>query len=318
MFKELSLTVALLFSINATAFEKLDKIIIAGPFTNVSHPILHMVENGALKDMAKKVEFKYWKNQDQLRAMILSDKVDFMAVPVNAGAILYNKGVDLQLLNVSIWGNYGIVSSKDIKTFKDLKGISLAVPSRGDMPDIIVQKLLKANGMSKKDIKIAYMPTPIDGLSMVVKGKIDAAFLPEPALSMAILKSKKRLKVVLNIQDEYKKAFNTTKTFPQVGFAVMGKNKHNSKLIKRFVTEYKESMSWYQTHPKQAASIVVKYLPMLKQKAVAMGVKNIEIKTKTAQEAKEEIKQWFKNLKQFNPKLIGDKLPDDKFWYSDN
>jgi len=294
---------------------KKEKIIIAGPFTNVSHPILHMIETGVLKDLAKKVEFKYWKNQDQLRAMILSNEVDFMAVPVNAAAILYNKGIDLQLLNVSIWGNYGIVSSKNIKNFKDLKGISLAVPSRGDMPDIIIQKLIKANGMKKNDIKIAYMPTPIDGLSMVVKGKVDAAFLPEPALSMAILKSKKRLKVVLNIQDEYKKAFNTTKTFPQVGFAVMGKNKHNSKFINRFVTEYKKSMQWYQTHPKQASKIVVKYLPMLKQKAVAMGVKNIEIKTQTAQEAKQEIKQWFKNLKQFNSKLIGGKQPNNNFYY---
>ena len=309
------LILALMVCLTLLNANQKEKIIIAGPFTNVSHPILHMIQTNALKDMAKKVEFKYWKNQDQLRAMILSNEVDFMAVPVNAGAILYNKGVDLQLLNVSIWGNYGIVSSKDIKNFKDLKGISLAVPSRGDMPDIIIQKLIKANGMKKSDIKIAYMPTPIDGLSMVVKGKIDAAFLPEPALSMAILKSKKRLKVVLNIQDEYKKVFNTTKTFPQVGFAVMGKNKYNSKLIKRFITEYKKSMQWYQTHPKQAAKIVVKYLPMLKQKAVAMGVKNIEIKTQTAQEAKQEIKQWFKNLKQFNPKLIGGKQPNDNFYY---
>ncbi len=292
-----------------------DKIVIAGPFTNVSHPILSMIQNGALKDIAKKVEFTYWKNQNQLRAMILKGDIDFMAIPINVAANLHNKGVDLQLLNVSIWGNYGIVSSKNIKTFKDLKGISLAVPSRGDMPDIIVQKLLNANSMSKKDIKLAYMPTPIDGLSMVVKGKIDAAFLPEPALSMAVLKSKKRLKVVLNIQDEYKKAFKTTKTFPQVGFAVMGKNKNNAELIKRFVIEYKKAMKWYQTHPKEASKIVVKYLPMLKKKAVAMGVRNIEIKTQTAQEAKQEIKQWFKNLKQFNPKLIGGKQPNDNFYY---
>ena len=131
--------------------------------------------------------------------------IDFMAIPINVAANLYNKGVDLKLLNVSIWGNYGIVSSNpNIKSIKDLKGQTLAVPSRGDMPDIIIQKLLKENGMDyKKDIKIAYMPTPIDGLAMVAKGKIENAFLPEPALSMAILKAKnlkRKLYLTINIQ----------------------------------------------------------------------------------------------------------------------
>ena len=42
---------------------------------------------------------------------------------------------------------------------------------------------------------------------------------------------------------------------------------------------------------------------MLKQKVVEIGVKNIEIKTKTAQEVKDEIKIWFKNLKKFKKSL---------------
>ena len=306
----------LLLSIQIMAFEKLEKIVIAGPFTNVSHPILVMIEHNVFKDIADKVEFRYWKNQDQLRAMILNKEVDFMAVPVNVAAILYNKGIDLQLLNVSIWGNYGIVSSnKSIKSIKDLKNRELAVPSRGDMPDIIIQKLLRGNGMKRSDLNIAYMATPIDGLSMVVKGKIESAFLPEPALSMAVLKSKKKLKIVLNIQEEYKKTFHTLETFPQVGFAIMGKNKTNIKLIDIFLKEYKKSMKWYKTNPIEASKIVVKYLPMLKQKAVAMGVKNIEIDTKTANEAKKQINKWFENLKSFNPKLIGNIIPDNKFYY---
>ncbi len=295
-------------------------IVIAGPFTNVSHPIFHIMKTNALSDVATKIEFRYWKNQDQLRAMIMRGEIDFMAIPINVGANLYNKGVNLQLLNVSIWGNYGIVSSNpNIKSIKDLKGKSLAIPSRGDMPDIVIQKLLKANGLDyKKDLKLAYMPTPIDGLSMVVKGRIESAFLPEPALSMAILKSKKsdkKLKIAINIQDEYKKVFQTDKTFPQVGFAVMGKNRNDKKLIERFVTEYKKSMIWYQNYPKKASEIVVKHLPMLNQKAVAMGIKNITIKTKTAKEAKKEIEDWLENLKQFNPKLIGGKIPNSDFYY---
>ncbi len=295
------------------------KIIIAGPFTNVSHPIFHMIETNALSDVTSRVEFRYWKNQDQLRAMILKGDIDFMAIPINVAANLYNKNIDLKLLNVSIWGNYGIVSNNpNIKSIKDLKGKSLAVPSRGDMPDIIIQKLLYQSNLNyKKDIDIRYTPTPIDALSLVVKGRINNAFLPEPALSMAILKSRKiknKLDIVINIQDEYKKLFKTTKTFPQVGFASLRKDKSDKKLIDRFIYEYKKSTKWYKTNPKKAAKIVIKYLPMLKEKAVSMGIKNIIIKTLTAEESKIEIETWFKDLKQFNPKLIGGKLPDNNFY----
>ena len=87
------LIVILLMCLVTLSANQKDKIIIAGPFTNVSHPILHMIDTDALKDVAKKVEFKYWKNQDQLRAMILSNEVDFMAIPINVGANLYNKGI---------------------------------------------------------------------------------------------------------------------------------------------------------------------------------------------------------------------------------
>ena len=131
------LFISVIFSITLFAKHK-QAIIIAGPFTTVSHPIFHMIKTNALKDVATKVEFRYWKNQDELRAMIIRGDIDFMAIPVNVAANLYNKGIDLKLLNVSIWGNYGIVSSNpNIKSIKDLKGEHIAIPSRGDMPDIV-------------------------------------------------------------------------------------------------------------------------------------------------------------------------------------
>lgn len=81
-----------------------NSIVIAGPIASVSHPILYMVQENVLKDMGKKLEFKLWNNPDELRALILKKEVDFIALPTNVAANLYNKGVDLKLLNVSTWG----------------------------------------------------------------------------------------------------------------------------------------------------------------------------------------------------------------------
>ena len=95
----------------------------------------------------------------------------------------------------------------------------------------------------------------------------------------------------------------------------MDKNKKDKKLINKFIEEYEKSMKWYQNNVKEAAKIVVKHLPMLKEKAIEIGIKNITIKTINSKESQYEIENWFNDLKHFNSKLIGGKLLDDNFYH---
>ena len=167
-------------------------IVIAGPMASVSHPIIHMVEQNALKDIGKKVEFKLWNNPDELRALILKKEVDFIALPTNVAANLYNKGVDLKLLNVSIWGILGLVSrDKNLKSIEDFKNKEIIVPFRADMPDIVFQELAKKSGLDpKKDFKIQYVASPVDAMQMLILRRVDHALLAEPAISIALRKTK--------------------------------------------------------------------------------------------------------------------------------
>src|SRR5690606_3063676 len=110
-------------------------------------PLLHMIESGALADVAKRVEFSSWSNPDQLRALALGGKTNFMAMPTNVAANLYNRGVPLRLVNVSVWGLLWMVSrNPDMKTLADFKGKEIAVPFRADMPDIVFTFLAERSG----------------------------------------------------------------------------------------------------------------------------------------------------------------------------
>ena len=74
----------------------------------------------------------------------MKKEVDFIALPTNVAANLYNKDVDLQLINVATWGILGLLSrEKDLKTVEDFKNKEIIVPFRADMPDIIFQALIK-------------------------------------------------------------------------------------------------------------------------------------------------------------------------------
>lgn len=319
-----SFFILLLFSTILNAEEKLKKIVIAGPFASVSHPILHMIETNALSDIAKEVEFKLWKNPDELRAIAIKGGADFVAVPTNTAAILNNKGVDLKLINVSVWGILGMISRDgSIKSLKDFKGKKIAVPFRADMPDIVFNQLVKKEGLDpKKDFELIYVASPIDAMQMLILRRIDHALLVEPAISIALRKTKSfPISIVapdlfrsVDLQDEWGRLFGTNGDVPQAGIAITAQMK-DKKVIKRFQEEYAKSLKWYKSNPKEAAKLVVKTLNMLEEEGVSDSISHIRLKSVNAAEAKKDLEFFFNVLKEEDPKSIGGKLPNDNFYY---
>lgn len=316
--------VVVLLALCSFAFsQKLEKLVISGPFASVAHPLAYIVEHHLLDDVAKKVEFKMWKNPDELRALSVNGGADFIAVPTNVGANLYNKGVKIKLLNVSVWGILGMVSRDDnLKSLKDFKGKEVLVPFRADMPDIVFRTLLKKEGINpNKDLKIKYVATPMDAMQMMIMRRMDHALLAEPAISMALRKTKSFPVSVIaptlfrsvDLQNEWAKVFNTKDEIPQAGMAEIGT--HDLHVTKRFIQEYDKALKWYKANPKEAGELVEKYFPMLKAIAVADSIPNVRLKSVNAEVAKQELEFFFEILKADNPKLIGGKLPNDGFYY---
>jgi NitT/TauT family transport system substrate-binding protein len=325
MFKKLSLSIALLFSINLNAQEKLEKLVLSGPVASVSHPLIHMVATGALDDIAKKVEFKLWKNPDELRALTLKGGADFIAVPSNVGAKLYNKGVDIKLLNISVWGILAILTrDKSLKTLQDFKGKEIGMPFRADMPDIVFEEIVKKQGLDPKtDFKLKYLGSPVDAMQMLIMRRIDHALLAEPATSMALRKTGSfPLKLIApdlyrgpDLQEEWGKTFKVEAKIPQAGMAVLGDIGKNEYFVKRFKEEYNKSLAWYKNNPKEAGELIVKTLPMLDAIGVSDSIEYVRLESIDAKDSKKDLEFFYGILEQNNPKTIGGKLPDDKFYY---
>lgn len=326
MFKKLSLVVALFLAMQVNATQKLEKLILSGPVASVSHPLIHMVATGALNDIAQKVEFKLWKNPDELRALTLRGRADFIAVPSNVGANLYNKGVDIKLVNISVWGILAILTrDKNLKTLADFKGKEIGMPFRADMPDIIFEEIVKKQGLDpKKDFKLKYLGSPVDAMQMLIMRRIDHALLAEPATSIALRKTGSfPLKLIApdlyrgpDLQKEWGETFKVESKIPQAGIAVLGDLASNKHVMKRFTEEYNKSLAWYEANPKEAGELMVKTLPMLVAKGVADSINYIQLNSVSAQEAKKDLEFFYDVLKANNPKSIGGKLPDDGFYYS--
>ena len=323
VFKGMNVNVETFEKTSTTANGKLDQLIISGPMANVSHPVFRMMETGALDAIANKVVFKLWKNPDQLKAMILNKEVDFVAVPTNVGAILYNKEQPIKLLNVSVWGILKILTrDENVKSLDDLKGKELLVPWRGDMPDIVLRAVLKKKGFSKDDIKISYVSNPMDAAKQLIMRKADNILLPEPASSMVLRKTKSfPVKLVaptvfrgVDIKKEWGEAYGRESKIPVAGMAVIGKMLENKEAIKLFEAEYAKAMDWYKAHPKEAGILSAKYVTMFTADAFTDSIGFTKLEVIKAVDVKDDLDFFFNVLKKDNPKTIGGSLPDNGFY----
>ncbi len=319
--------VMLFFALPTSAAEKLPKLVLSGPFAAVSFPLIHMVDSGALKDVAETVEFVAWKDPDQLRVLAMDSKasVDFIAMPTNVAANLYNRGVKLQLLNVSTWGVLWMVSrDATLKTLADFKDKEVVMPFRADMPDIVFQLLAEKAGLDpKRDFKLRYVGSPLDAMQLLVMRRADHALLAEPAVSMALRKTKSfpvnviapELFRSVDLQREWGRLMQRPARIPQAGIAAMGRALGDPLLVERFQKAYAASLQWCESKPDECGAMVAKRVEMLTPEAVADSVRIDNTAFVPAHEAKPELEFFFSQLHARQPALIGGKLPDDGFYY---
>lgn len=304
--------------------QKLPRLVLAGPSAAVSNPLIRMVDSGALADVAEVVEFVPWRDPDQLRVMALDGRADVLAMPTNVAANLYNRGAKLQLLNVSTWGVLWLVSRDPaLKTLADLRGKELAMPFRGDMPDIVLQLLAGQQGIDvKKELRLRYVASPVDAMQLLVMRQVDHALLAEPAASMALRKTGSfPLNVVapelhrsIDLQQEWGRVFARAARIPQAGIAVMGALRERPDVVARIEAEYARALAWCREQAAACGQAVAARIDLLSAEAVADSIAVSQTEAVPAAAARAELEFMFGHLHAKNPALIGGKLPDDGFY----
>ncbi|NLD67351.1 MAG: ABC transporter substrate-binding protein [Limnobacter sp.] len=318
----LPLLLALLAS--QAAAQKLPRLVLAGPPAAVSNPLIHMAASGALSELADEVEFVAWRDPDQLRAMALGGKADVLAMPTNVAANLYNRGAKLRLLNVSTWGVLWIVSRDEAaSSLADLRGKEIAMPYRGDMPDVLFGLIARQRGLDpRKDFELRYVASPIDAMQLLLMRRVDQALLAEPAASMALRKSGSfpvgliapDLHRSVDIQQEWGKAFGRPARIPQAGIVVTGELRERSGLVERIAGAYAESLDWCNAHAVECGRLVAKHIDMLSPEAVADSIAAAPLQAVPAPKARAELEFLFGRLLDSNPALIGGRMPPDDFY----
>ena len=313
-------------ALGRAAAAPLPRIVLAGPPAIVSAPLIHMAETQALSALATRTEFTPWRDPDQLRVMALGRKADVLAMPSNVAANLYNRGAGVTLLNIATWGALWLITRDgQRKALADFKGEEIAVPFRGDMPDLMLQLLAAKQGLDvRRDFRIRYVPTPMEAMQLLITRRVSHALLTEPAVSLALRKTQSfpvgliapELHRGADLQQEWGRVFQRAPRIPQAGIAAVGAVRDQPAVLAAVQAAYARSTAWCRAHPLECGRMVAARIDLLTPEAVADAIATSQMDAVPAQAARADIAFFFEQLYARDPALLGGKLPDAGFLHA--
>lgn len=263
-------------------------------------------------------ELRAWRDPDQLRAWVAGGEVQLTATPTNVAANLYNRGVEVGLLNVNVWGTLGVLAERGpLAGIEDLAGRHIGVPWRGDMPDLVLRYLLGRLGMEVgKDLRITYHASPFETVQMFLARRLDVVVLPEP------MRSSTRLQAVglglapleLDLQEEWARLTGEPAALPQAGVICRRELlEAHPEGVRALQTAVAEAVAWTLANPAEAGRLGAAYSP-LSAEVVEAAVRRTRLEMRDAPAARPDLERFLGALAELSPGFIGGGLPDAGFY----
>ena len=289
------------------------KVIIQAPPVPATLPLLRMQDMGELENFMD-IEVNVSADHQRAISLIAKNEIDFMVTGVNVGAKIYNKGINVKLVNVNTWAiDYLLTNGFKADSWTDLKDKTLSLPLKGGPLDFLARYLLKENGLSTDDVNIVYRPLP-NGAKYFMQGQVDSIILPEPLVSVNLAKNK-NANLSLDIQKEWGKLHNGDGRIPYVGLFVSNQFlKEYSGLADILAGKYIEGVRYYNNNPEEAIKDASKYFnipqPIMKQ-----AWQRVNVNIYPDNESRELVNTYFNHILDMYPEMIGGNLPDEEFYY---
>lgn len=252
-----------------------------------------------------------------VRKMMIDGSADFCVLPTTMASVLYNKGIDYQLIAIPVWGTLYLFGDKSVQinSWQDLKGKRVFVMAKGMTPDLLFRYLLHRNGIDPdNNIILDYsFPTHIDLANAVAAGKAQIGIISEPYVSL-VMQRNKNIIPFMNLDAEWSKI----EGIPIAETALLGRREVIEKhpdIVEQLIHNYAQSSIWVNAHPVEAAGLIVKYRILPDTAAALRAIPYSNLKVVDCSEVKRDINEYLKVFFNMSPESIGGKLPDEKFYY---
>lgn len=251
-----------------------------------------------------------------VRARMLKNKPELAVLPLNMGAILYNKGLPYEVIAIPVWGTlYLFGTDSTVQDWTSLKNKRIFLMGKGTTPDILFRYLLNIHGINpEEDLILDYSyPTHIDLANAVSAGQAPLAVISEPMVSLAKSINPAIIQI-LDLNKEWAGAFPGNPAMPQT--ALMGRSdfiRDHPGWVRKIAEAWSRSIDEVNSNPSGAAERIVFHKILPATDLAVSSIPRCNLKFRFASEISSEIGQYLQVFFTFNPDAVGGKLPDEKF-----
>jgi len=256
---------------------------------------------------------------DPLTAAFTSLSHDIIVAPINLGAKLYmNKNSEYKLYAILTSGNSYLITNKNNKldSITDLLNKEILAYGQNNIPGIVLSYCLdKAN----VNANITYEPS-IDAVTAKFlanltnkDAKYEYVLTAEPSLS--IIEEKYQEVKVLDLQKEFTKHTNFS-IIPQAAIFI-NPNSKNLKQVLTFLKKLEDNVKYLNEKPKEYAEILANKTQFsnMGKTILEKSIPRSNIVFYQGKENKQIVDAYFAVLNEYNPNILGNKLPSEDFYY---
>lgn len=279
-----------------------------------SFPLLKMMEDKVLGE-GTEIRLDFWDSPEVLIGMVQGGEHDYFASPLPVTAKLFNKGLDIKMTNAVAWGVGTVVTSDpSIKTLEDLRGKEILMPLKSSPVDVFFQYFMDKKGMKAGKDYTLIDSNLVETSNMMVGGQAKYAVMIEPQISAAKVKNPDLVEAI-HLEEEWEKIYGEGTSVPGSGLIVSGKfaEEHHDAVVK-FEEEYAKATKWVTENVEEAAALGEKYMGLKKENLIN-AIPKMNLDYKSAQDAKTVLEGYYETINEFDPKMVGGKVPGDDLYF---
>lgn len=312
------LAAAMMLALVSASAEEQEKVTVrlGGLKGPTSMGMVKLLEDQEKGETANKYEFTMAGSPNDLTPALLKGELDILAVPVNLGAVLYQKSEgQVQLAAVNTLGVLYIVEKggETVQTLEDLKGKTLYATGKGSTPEYALAYLLAQKGMDiNTDLTVDWKSEHTEVVAQMALEETAVALLPQPFVTVAAGQVE-NLRVALDLTKEWDSLDNGSQLI--TGGLIVRKAfaEEHPEALAAFLEEYAASTAYTNEQPAEAAQLIEKY-DIIKAAVAEKAIPFCNIVCITGEEMQQIAEGYFRTLYDQNPAAVGGEMPDEAFY----
>ncbi len=277
-----------------------------------------LLTDADLGETENNYEYLIAEDNSEIVAALTTGELDIACMASNTALNLYNQSGDIRVIALGTRGVLHILESggnEEIQSLSDLSGKTIYATGQGANPEYVLRYLLTENGVDPdEDVEIIFDDASIISAGLI-SGEIEAAMLPVPAATSAILQSEGSVRDAIDLNDAWEETGNGSSLIMTAVVARTDFLEEHPEEVATFLREYEESIDYVNTNVDEAAGLIADLGITATEQIAAAAIDQCNLIFLSGNEMEPAIAEYYQVLYNADPVSVGGALPDDGFYY---